>query len=122
MNWLSNFIRPKINSLVNNAKDVPDNLWEKCPGCDGMLFHRDLKAAQNVCYHCGHHLRIDVFDRLKNLFDDGKYKTLWRQEVWRPNANKAAVIGDIEMVCLDKEKRLHPIPAEILIPLTSSEP
>ena len=75
MNWLSNFIRPKINSLVNNAKDVPDNLWEKCPGCDGMLFHRDLKAAQNVCYHCGHHLRIDVFDRLKNLFDDGKYKT-----------------------------------------------
>lgn len=75
MNWLSNFIRPKISSLVSNAKDVPDNLWEKCPGCDGMLFHRDLKAAQNVCYHCGHHLRIDVLDRLANLFDDGKYKT-----------------------------------------------
>jgi acetyl-CoA carboxylase carboxyl transferase subunit beta len=75
MNWLSNFIRPKVNKLVNNAKDVPDNLWEKCPSCDGMLFHRDLKAAQNVCYHCGHHLRIDVFERLKNLFDEGKYKT-----------------------------------------------
>lgn len=75
MNWLSNFIRPKINNLVSNAKDVPDNLWEKCPSCDGMLFHRDLKAAENVCYHCGHHLRIDVFERLTNLFDDGKYKT-----------------------------------------------
>lgn len=75
MNWLSNFIRPKINSLVNNAKDVPDNLWQKCPGCDGMLFHRDLKAAQNVCYHCGHHLRIDVYERLENLFDGGKYDT-----------------------------------------------
>jgi len=50
---------------------------------------------------------------------DGKYKTLWRQELWRPNAKKAAVIADIEMVCLDKEKRLHPIPEEILTPLSA---
>ena len=49
---------------------------------------------------------------------DGKYKTLWRQELWRPNANKAAVIADIEMVCLDKEKRLQPTPEEILISLS----
>jgi len=49
---------------------------------------------------------------------DGKYKTLWRQELWRPNATKAAVIADIEMVCLDKEKRLQPIPEEILTPLS----
>jgi YbgC/YbaW family acyl-CoA thioester hydrolase len=48
---------------------------------------------------------------------DGKYKTLWRQEVWRPNAKKPAVIGDIEMVCLDKDKRLQPIPDEILAPM-----
>lgn len=48
---------------------------------------------------------------------DGKYKTLWRQEIWRPNATKPAVIGDIEMVCLDKDKRLQPIPEEILGPL-----
>lgn len=50
---------------------------------------------------------------------DGKYKTLWRQELWRPNASKAAVIGDIEMVCLDKQKRLQPIPEEILTPLST---
>jgi YbgC/YbaW family acyl-CoA thioester hydrolase len=48
---------------------------------------------------------------------DGKYKTLWRQEVWRPNAKKPAVIGEIEMVCLDKDKRLQPIPDEILTPM-----
>ena len=48
---------------------------------------------------------------------DGKYKTLWRQEVWRPNGKKPAVIADIEMVCLDKEKRLQPIPENILGPL-----
>lgn len=75
-NWLSNFIRPKINPFGNKAKDVPDNLWEKCPACDGMLFHRELKAAQYVCYHCDHHLRIDVEERLTNLFDNGDYKRL----------------------------------------------
>ncbi len=45
---------------------------------------------------------------------DGKFKTLWRQEVWRPNATRAAVVGDIEMVCMDKNKQLQPVPAFIL--------
>ena len=48
---------------------------------------------------------------------DGKYKTLWRQEVWRPNGTRAAVVGDIEMVCMDKNKRLQPIPEEVLAAL-----
>ena len=72
MNWLSDIIRPRIQSLVPQ-KDVPDNLWEKCPSCDGMLFSRDLETKHNVCYHCGHHLRITVKKRLEMLFDDGKY-------------------------------------------------
>lgn len=76
MNWLSNFIRPKISSLVGAKKDVPDNLWQKCPSCDGMLFHRDLHDANNVCYHCGHHLPLTVAERLELLFDDGKYQEI----------------------------------------------
>jgi acetyl-CoA carboxylase carboxyl transferase subunit beta len=39
-----------------------------------MLFHRDLTENLNVCYHCGHHMRIEVNERLKLLFDDGKYR------------------------------------------------
>lgn len=73
-NWLTSFIRPKINPFGNNTKDIPDNLWDKCPACDGMLFHRELTASQYVCYHCDHHLRIDVEDRLTNLFDNGEYQ------------------------------------------------
>ena len=72
MNWLSDIIRPRIRNLVPQ-KDVPDNLWEKCPECDGMLFSRDLEQKHNVCYHCGHHLRIPVKKRLEMLFDEGKY-------------------------------------------------
>ena len=75
MNWLSNIIRPRVRSLVQ-PKEVPDNLWQKCPSCEGMLFHRDLKNNANVCYHCGHHMRITVKERLELLFDNGQYKSL----------------------------------------------
>ncbi len=75
MNWLTNFIRPKIRSMVEQ-KEVPDNLWQKCSSCEGMLFHRDLAENMNVCYHCGHHMKISVTERLEMLFDDGKYKEL----------------------------------------------
>lgn len=72
MNWLSNFIRPKIQMIVRQ-KDVPDNLWQKCPSCEGMLFNRDLAENMHVCLHCGHHLRLAVKDRLAFLFDEGRY-------------------------------------------------
>lgn len=73
MSWISNFVRPKIRALVQK-KDVPDNLWEKCPGCGSMLFHRDLAANLNVCTHCGYHMRIGADERLQMLFDKGRYE------------------------------------------------
>ncbi len=76
MNWLTNFIRPRIRSIVGEQKDVPDNLWQKCESCDGMLFHKELKGNMNVCYHCGHHLALDVRERLELMFDDGKYERI----------------------------------------------
>ena len=76
MNWLNDIIRPRIRSLVGDQKEVPDNLWEKCPACEGMLFHRDLQDNMNVCYHCNHHLRITVKERLEIMFDKGRYDTI----------------------------------------------
>ena len=72
MNWLTNFIRPKIKGLMRKA-DVPENLWDKCPACAKMIFHRDLETNQRVCPHCGHHLRLRAKQRLDSLFDDGAY-------------------------------------------------
>jgi acetyl-CoA carboxylase carboxyl transferase subunit beta len=69
MSWLTNFVLPKIRAVVSK-KDVPDNLWKKCPGCEQMLFHRELDANLDVCRNCGHHLRIGAARRLAILFDD----------------------------------------------------
>ncbi len=76
MNWLTNFVRPKIRGLIGSKKEVPDNLWEKCPGCSAMLFRRELEENLHVCRHCGHHLKLDAPQRLALLFDDERYQTL----------------------------------------------
>ena len=76
MNWLKDFVRPKLKELVGGSKDIPENLWHQCPSCQQMIFHRDLEANLNVCQHCGHHMRIGVGKRLELLFDGGEYKTV----------------------------------------------
>ena len=76
MSWLTNLVRPKIRALVGEKKDIPDNLWEKCPGCSAMLFKRELEENLNVCRTCGHHLKLGPIQRLESLFDGGNYKNV----------------------------------------------
>jgi acetyl-CoA carboxylase carboxyl transferase subunit beta len=70
MNWITNYVRPRINSIFSR-RDVPENLWTKCDECGTMLFHRELSDNLNVCTHCGHHMRIAPRDRFNGLFDNG---------------------------------------------------
>ena len=72
MNWISNYVRPKINSLFSR-REVPENLWSKCPDCGTMLFHRELKGSLNVCTGCGHHMALPPRARFDTLFDGGIY-------------------------------------------------
>ncbi len=70
MNWITNYVRPKINSLFSR-REVPENLWTKCPECGTMLFHRELAANLQVCSTCNHHMAISPRDRFRSLFDGG---------------------------------------------------
>jgi len=72
MNWISNYVRPKINSLFSR-REVPENLWSKCGECGTMLFHRELSDNLNVCPNCEHHMSFKPRDRFKALFDDGLF-------------------------------------------------
>ena len=80
MNWISNYVRPKINAIFSK-KDTPENLWQKCPNCGMMLFHREVKDALCVCNECGHHMLIPPKERLLNLFDGGIYSRIDYEDV-----------------------------------------
>ena len=70
MNWITNYVRPRINSIFSR-RETPDNLWTKCDNCGTMLFHRELSDNLNVCTNCNHHMAITPRDRFTALFDGG---------------------------------------------------
>jgi len=72
MNWINNYVRPTINSLFSR-REVPENLWSKCPECGTMLFHRELTDNLQVCANCNHHMAITPRERFKALFDAGVF-------------------------------------------------
>ncbi|MEN8658572.1 acetyl-CoA carboxylase, carboxyltransferase subunit beta [Marivita sp.] len=75
MNWITNYVRPRINSIFSR-REVPENLWVKCDDCGTMLFHREMSDNLNVCSNCGHHMNITPRDRFKGLFDGGIFTEL----------------------------------------------
>jgi acetyl-CoA carboxylase carboxyl transferase subunit beta len=82
MNWIANFVRPRIKSLMGGrGTDTPENLWKKCPACGDMIFHRDLEAAQNVCPQCGYHMRIGPKERFASICDAGVFEEMPQPEV-----------------------------------------
>ena len=72
MNWISNYVRPKINSLFSR-RETPENLWSKCPECGTMLFHRELAENLNVCTSCDYHMAMTPRERFATLFDGGAF-------------------------------------------------
>jgi len=73
MNWLTNFVRPKIQSIIGQKSETPDNLWHKCKGCGQLLYVSDFEKNLNICHNCDHHERIGPTERFKNLFNNGEY-------------------------------------------------
>ena len=102
-NFLKYFERAREHVI---GSEFLDTLWKE-KGLGFAVYKANLTFQEGVEF-------ADVCDIRTTLHLDGKFKTIWRQEVWRPDAIKAAVIGDIEMVCLDKNKRLCEIPQAII--------
>ncbi len=75
MNWISNFVKPKINAIFSK-KDTPENLWFKCDECGTMIFHRELIESLFVCNNCNNHMYISPRNRFKSIFDGGLFSEI----------------------------------------------
>ena len=72
MNWINEFVRPKIRTFLGR-REVPDNLWHQCPACQAMVYSVELQKNRKVCPHCGHHFRATATQRLEWTFDEGAF-------------------------------------------------
>jgi len=76
MNWLTNFVKPKLSALVGSRKTVPDNLWKNCPKCGNMMHHQDLFNNLNVCNSCNYHFKISIDRRIEIIFEKNNFKEI----------------------------------------------
>jgi acetyl-CoA carboxylase carboxyl transferase subunit beta len=80
VNWINNVVRPKIRGLWQK-REVPDNLWVKCPETGQMVFYKDVEANQLVIPGSNFHLRMGGEARLKSFFDQGEFIRIPSPEV-----------------------------------------
>lgn len=75
MSWISNVVRPKIRNLLAK-REVPENLWIKCPETGEMVFHRDLESNQFVVPGSGYHMKMTAKQRFETFFDDATWESI----------------------------------------------
>ena len=71
MNWLTSVVRPKIRSLLR--REVPENMWIKCPETGQLVFYKDVEANQFVIPGSNYHMRMSAAARLRSMFDNEKW-------------------------------------------------
>ncbi len=80
MNWISNVVRPKIRNFLVR-RDVPENLWIKCPETGQLVFYKDVESNQFVIPGSNYHMRMDATARLKSVFDGATWFDIGIPEV-----------------------------------------
>ena len=82
MNWLTNFVRPKIQAIVSS--DVPENLWIKCPNCGEIIFHKEINENLRVCTRCEYHFQLPTPERISLIMDDGYARIPYKPGIYDP--------------------------------------
>ncbi|MBP0579461.1 acetyl-CoA carboxylase carboxyltransferase subunit beta [Labrys sp. LIt4] len=80
MNWIANVVPPRIKDFFSR-RDTPENLWIKDPETGQMVFHKDLEQNNYVIPASNYHMRMTATQRLKLMFDDGKWEDIALPEV-----------------------------------------
>ncbi|MCP6760333.1 MAG: acetyl-CoA carboxylase, carboxyltransferase subunit beta [Fischerella sp. CENA71] len=79
--WFAN--RRKSLPINANAerqeRDFASGLWSKCTVCAILTYTKDLRVNQMVCVACGHHERVDSYERIHQLIDPDTWVALDEQ-------------------------------------------
>ncbi len=71
------FRRKKENiSPDSQKKELPDGIWEKCPGCNEIMHKKQLEQNLWTCTKCDYHFRIGSTQYFDFLLDKGTFKEM----------------------------------------------
>lgn len=98
-NYLKYFERAR-EAVIGAAELV--RLWKE-EGLGFAVYKIDISYFEGAEFG-------DLLDIRTTFERESDYRLIWNQEAWRPGGKKPAVRAVIHLVCLDREKRLRPIP------------
>jgi acetyl-CoA carboxylase carboxyl transferase subunit beta len=61
-------------------RGVPEGLWQRCPGCQKIIFRRQVEERLGVCPECDHHFYVAARERIRQVLDEGTFEE-WDQEL-----------------------------------------
>lgn len=64
--------RSTVQATPQTKPEVPDELFDKCPGCKKTIYQKDL-GLEKICPHCSYNFRISAKERLVLLVDEGSF-------------------------------------------------
>jgi len=67
----------KIKKFISRKKEIPGDLWMKCPDCKGMIFKKEVEDRKKVCPECQYHFTITPVERLDLMVDSGTFTEMW---------------------------------------------
>src|SRR5207302_1836932 len=67
------FKKPAIKIQGRKKRDIPQGLFQKCPGCDEVVHELELIENQRICPHCDYHFPQTAKERIESLLDPGSF-------------------------------------------------
>lgn len=57
-------------------RGVPEGLWQRCPGCQGIVFRKEAEKRLGVCPEpgCDYHWTVSAQERIRQLLDEGTFE------------------------------------------------
>lgn len=108
-NFLKYFERAREHVI---GADILANLWQE-QGLGFAVYRSDMLCHDGVEF-------ADIIDVRTRFYFESKYRTVWLQEIWRPNGKKPAVTAQIEMVCMNKARQLAPMSSSLISKLSQN--
>ena len=94
-NYLKYFERAREALL---GTDLLVKLWNE-KGIGFAVYSVNVKYTDSAVFG-------DKLDIRTSFKMDSEYRAILHQDVWKENASKASVTGVVELICIDKNKRL----------------
>ncbi|MEP6937400.1 MAG: acetyl-CoA carboxylase, carboxyltransferase subunit beta [Chthoniobacterales bacterium] len=67
------FKKPSIKIPSRKKREMPQGLWQKCPGCSEVVHEIELSQNERVCPRCDYHFPQSARGRIASLLDPGTF-------------------------------------------------